>query len=107
MKAIHKKFFNDPSDTDCMSFSQFEGKQIGKAKLLGDVFVCWDQVKRQAPQFGNKPEGELLYCIIHGMLHLIGHDDLKPAARKKMFQLQDKIFKRFRNGYSKNSGNRS
>lgn len=94
MKSIHHRYFDDPSDTDCISFSQFEGRKVGGEKMLGDVFVSWDQVKKQAPDFGTSPEGELLYCLIHGILHLLGHDDRTPRARKKMFALQDRIYEK-------------
>ena len=94
MKSMHWDFFHDRSDTDCISFSQFEGKQVGAEKTLGDVFISWGQIRRQAPQYGNTPVEELLYCVIHGILHLIGHDDLKVAARKKMFKIQNRIFKK-------------
>jgi len=94
MKSIHKQYFNDPSDTDCISFSQFEGLKVGNEKLLGDVFVCWNQVQKQAPQYGNNPKEELLYCIIHGILHLLGYDDITAQKRKIMFKKQDQIFHR-------------
>jgi len=94
MKSLHWKFFRDRSDTDCMSFSQYEGRAVTGESTLGDVFVSWGQVKRQAEEFGNTPEEELLYCVIHGILHLIGHDDMKESARKKMFKLQDRIFRK-------------
>ena len=93
MKAIHKKFFNDPSDTDSMSFSQVEGKLVRGEKILGDVFLCWDQIKGQAPRFGHTPKEELIYCMIHGILHLVGYDDATPRAKRKMFKKQDEIFR--------------
>lgn len=102
MKRLHKQFFGDASDTDCISFSQLEGRAVGGERLLGDVFVCWNQVKRQAQEFGNTPQKELLYCVIHGLLHLIGYEDQKQGARAIMFKLQDRIFKRLHHGHTKN-----
>ncbi len=92
MKKLHREFFNDPSDTDCISFSQYEGTRVKASRLLGDVFVCWNQVCKQAKQYNQKPKEELYYCIIHGILHLLGYDDVEPEAKKKMFLMQDRIF---------------
>jgi len=99
MRALHWKYFKDRSDTDCISFSQFERHSRGQAKILGDVFVSWDQVKKQAPQYNNSSRSELLYCVIHGLLHLLGHDDHDPAMKRTMFKLQDKIHQKLSSRY--------
>ena len=39
---------------------------------------------RIAPQYGWPPHDELLLYVIHGTLHLVGHDDTSPALRAEM-----------------------
>ncbi|MBI4398239.1 MAG: rRNA maturation RNase YbeY [Candidatus Omnitrophica bacterium] len=95
MKRLHRDFFGDASDTDCISFSQYEGRAIRGERTLGEVFVSWSQVRRQAPKFSHTPQEELLYCIVHGILHLIGYEDRTLTQRKKMFHVQDRIFKKY------------
>ena len=40
---------------------------------------------------GRTPEEEADYLLIHGLLHLLGHDHAEPDEKKVMFDLNDKI----------------
>ena len=52
--------------------------------LEGEVVVGAETALRAAPQFGWSPHDELLLYVIHGTLHLVGHDDATPGrARAK------------------------
>jgi probable rRNA maturation factor len=54
------------------------------ARLDGELFICLDDAVKQAREFRTTWQSELTRYVIHGLLHLCGHDDLKPAARRKM-----------------------
>jgi probable rRNA maturation factor len=45
----------------------------------------------QAAEGGRTPEEEADYLLIHGLLHLLGHDHAEPGEKKAMFDLNDKI----------------
>jgi probable rRNA maturation factor len=53
-------------------------------ELHGEIFVCVAEAERQAKIFGTDWRSEVVRYIVHGILHLLGHDDLQPLARKKM-----------------------
>lgn len=72
--ALHGQFFQDPTPTDCISFPLDEHH-------LGEVFVCPSAAKSYAKK--NPYEETALY-IIHGILHLIGYDDLEEKTRRIM-----------------------
>jgi len=63
--------------------------------LLGDVVVCTEVALRQAQQRGVSCEEETLELLAHGILHLLGHRDDTPAARRKMFRRQRELLKGF------------
>lgn len=44
--------------------------------LLGDVVVSLDTTAREARENGLDPDGHLMRLLIHGVLHLLGHDHL-------------------------------
>lgn len=69
---LHDQFFQDPSPTDCISFP------LGKPHL-GEIFVC----PQAAIDYGA-PYPETTLYIIHGLLHLIGYDDLNPKDKRVM-----------------------
>ncbi len=80
MCRLHKQFFNDPAPTDCMTFPI-------DCCYLGDIFISPQAALRYAP---NQPYQETLLYLIHGLLHLLGYDDLKPTARRTMRKMEKK-----------------
>ena len=52
--------------------------------LHGEIFISLDAAVLQARQFHTTWQSELVRYLIHGLLHLCGYDDLKPAARREM-----------------------
>ncbi len=52
--------------------------------LAGEIFICVDEALLQARRFRTTWQSELVRYLLHGILHLQGHDDLQPAARRKM-----------------------
>ena len=87
MKAMNFKFRDKNYATDILSF------QPGSADSLGDLVLCPSVLKKQAKQNGHSFDFEILYMIIHGLLHLLGYDhEISLAEEKKMFGIQDRLF---------------
>ena len=61
--------------------------------LEGEVIVGVQTALRTAPQYGWPPHDELVLYVVHGMLHLVGHDDTTAALRKEMEQKETDILK--------------
>jgi len=51
--------------------------------LQGEIFVCADEALSQARRFRTTWQSELVRYIVHGLLHLAGHDDLNIRARRE------------------------
>lgn len=81
---LHAEFLDDPDPTDVLSFVLESSPQC----LEGEVVASSDTAAANAPRYGNSPEEELLRYVIHGTLHLVGHDDLKPRDRAAMRKLE-------------------
>ena len=64
--------------TDVLSYEWHE------EDFLGEIYIARDQVKRQAPEYGNTFYAELKRVIVHGLLHLSGYDHIKASDRKVM-----------------------
>ena len=52
--------------------------------MHGEIFVCIDEAESQARRFGTTWQSELVRYIVHGVLHLLGHDDQDSRARRRM-----------------------
>ncbi|MBU6382982.1 MAG: rRNA maturation RNase YbeY [Verrucomicrobia bacterium] len=77
ISQLHDQFFEDPTPTDCISFPLDE-------KHLGEIFVCPAVAIRYASKRGQDPYRETALYVIHGLLHLIGYDDLEAKAKEAM-----------------------
>lgn len=88
MGKVHADFFNDPSPTDCMSFPLDPPESpLSKSQshtILGEIFVCPQVAIEFAEENNLDPYEETTLYIIHGLLHLLGYDDIDPKMRKKM-----------------------
>jgi probable rRNA maturation factor len=56
----------------------------GEAAPLGEVVIAYPQSQRQALQRGVPLDQELALLIVHGVLHLAGHDHLEPLEQTEM-----------------------
>jgi len=80
---LHDEFFNDPSPTDCISFPIDTAEDEGY-KVLGEVFVCPETAVHYVAKNGGDVMQEIQLYVVHGLLHLLGYDDLTPQDRKVM-----------------------
>ena len=63
--------------------------------ILGDVVLCPAVAAAQAPENGKSPEQEIEMLVVHGILHLLGHDHAEPDERDVMFSLTDRLLADF------------
>ena len=96
MSAYHEKFLGEPGPTDVLSFPMDELRapepdDEPPLGLLGDIVLCPTVTAAQAADSNRTPEEEADYLLIHGLLHLLGHDHAEPAEKKAMFDLNDKV----------------
>jgi probable rRNA maturation factor len=59
----------------------------------GEIFISIDDAKSQAREFRTSWQSELARYVIHGVLHLRGFDDLRPADRRKMKREENRLLK--------------
>ncbi len=75
MRELNRRWRGKRGTTDVLSFpagqESFE-KQTGA--LLGDVVISMERAEKQAAEHGLRLEDEIAQLILHGLLHLCGHD---------------------------------
>ena len=76
---VHADFLDDPTPTDVITFHH------------GEILVSLETAAREAAARGEPVLREAALYVIHGMLHLHGHDDADPPARARMHAAQDRI----------------
>lgn len=80
---LHDRFFGDPAPTDCISLP-IDGPEVLENRVLGDVFVCPQIAVDYALSHGKEPYDEVSLYIVHGLLHLLGYDDIEKSDRALM-----------------------
>ncbi len=86
---LHEEFFQDPSPTDCISFPIDEEEQEDfPYRILGEVFVCPATAVDYAIQHHGDAYEETTLYIVHGLLHLMGYDDIEEEDCRFMRQAE-------------------
>ncbi len=86
MHELNRQYLNHDYPTDVLSFVLERSEHA----LEGEIIVSADTAIGQAQRYGWSPASELLLYVVHGALHLAGHDDASPADRRRM-QEQERI----------------
>lgn len=84
--------------TDVLAFPiDLPGEAMpGAPAILGDVVLCPDVAATQAAEHGVTAAAEMELLVVHGLLHLLGHDHAEPEERARMFGLTDRLLSAFR-----------
>ncbi len=90
---MNKNYRNVDRVTDVISFALEDNDDIsyGDIRMLGDIYICIPQMKRQAIEYGHSEKRELSFLAVHGLLHLLGYDHMVKEDEEVMFGLQELI----------------
>ncbi|GMT42381.1 MAG: hypothetical protein IEMM0002_0792 [bacterium] len=89
IRRLNRMYRNVPEVTDVLSFPSAGGP--GPA-TLGDIIISVPTARRQAGASGVSLERELLFLLVHGLLHLLKYDHEKsPAKAKEMDMMQRRL----------------
>jgi len=94
IRALNRRYRGEDSPTDVLAFPQGEGGgPPGHPGLLGDVVISVETAARQAARAGSSLEREAALLLIHGILHLLGHDHATAAERRRMWAIQRRLLR--------------
>jgi probable rRNA maturation factor len=83
---VHREFMDIEGPTDVITFHH------------GEIVIGAAVAERQAAAYDEPLAREILRYLVHGLLHLAGHEDAEPAAREAMEAVQEEIVARLWNG---------
>jgi probable rRNA maturation factor len=89
---LNRRYRSKAGPTDVLSFSQLEGEHVELAgNLLGDVVISLETAARQARVAHRGLDSEVAKLLVHGILHLIGHDHERDDEARVMQQLERRL----------------
>lgn len=83
IERLHRDFMDIEGPTDVITFHH------------GEIFCSVETAFKQAENFAKDWHGELFIYMLHGILHLAGHDDHSPEEFATMDSIQNALFERF------------
>jgi probable rRNA maturation factor len=90
IQVLNRDHLGHDRPTDVLSFALFqEGEPV-----VGDIYLGWEQARRQAVAEGVPLPEELLRLAVHGTLHVLGYDhpeDARERPGSEMYRLQEEI----------------
>lgn len=82
MHELNRQYLAHDYPTDVLSFVFDRNETAGH--LEGEIIASADYAAREAARYGWTTDDELLLYVIHGCLHLVGHDDQTPEGAAAM-----------------------
>lgn len=86
MRALNRRYRGVDGTTDVLSFPLYGSPRefpAGTDFLLGDIVINPSQAKLQALEHGLSLGQELRWLLVHGLLHLLGHEHEKGVYGKR------------------------
>lgn len=96
LQELNREYLGIDAPTDVLSFpaSETDGSEIDPetgAPYLGDILISVPRAQSQADAAGHALESEVQLLVVHGVLHLLGHDHGEPAEKARMWKAQSEI----------------
>jgi probable rRNA maturation factor len=88
---LNRDYLGVDSTTDVLSFPSDETDPETNSPYLGDILVSLPRAASQAESAGHDIEAEAQLLVVHGVLHLLGHDHTEAEEKERMWQAQAQI----------------
>jgi len=99
MRALNRQYRGIDGTTDVLSFPALEGgdalkaafsREDGPPTALGDIVISAARALKQSEEIGQTLEDEMLFLLVHGILHLLGYDHEKSPSEKRVMEKKQK-----------------
>lgn len=90
LRAMNKQFLDHDYETDVLTFDL---SKESSNYIEGEIYISIDRVEAQAAHYGVSIDDELDRVLIHGLLHLIGFDDIEASDKAAMTQAEDEALR--------------
>ena len=91
LHELNREYLGVDAPTDVLSFPASEPDPETGARYIGDILISVPYAAKGAKTAGHPLESELQLLVVHGVLHLLGHDHARPKEKAKMWKAQHEI----------------
>ena len=91
LHELNLNYLGIDAPTDVLSFPASETDPETGARYIGDILISIPRAQAQANAAGHPLESEVQLLVVHGVLHLLGHDHAKAKEKARMWKAQAEI----------------
>ncbi len=99
MARVNREFLQHEGSTDVITFDHRD-EPLPTDQVHGELFICVDDAIKQAGEFKTTWQSEIVRYVVHGVLHLLGYDDLQPHLRRVMKREENRLVRRLEKRFS-------
>jgi probable rRNA maturation factor len=93
---LNRQYREVDAPTDVLSFPAGETDPDSGNLYLGDIVISIERAEAQARAEGHSLEDELRLLVVHGVLHLLGHDHADEEEKARMWAAQSEVLARLK-----------
>ena len=94
LHELNRDYLGVDAPTDVLSFPASETDPETGARYVGDILISVPRAQAQADTGGYPLESEVQLLVVHGVLHLLGHDHAQAKEKARMWKAQAEILER-------------
>ena len=94
LQALNRQYLGIDAPTDVLAFPGSQPDPESGVMYLGDILISLAQAEAQARAAGHPLESEVQLLVVHGVLHLLGHDHDEAEAKSRMWAAQGDVLRR-------------
>ena len=91
LRELNREYLGIDAPTDVLSFPSDEEDPETGTPYLGDILISIPRATQQAQAAGHSVEDEVQLLVVHGTLHLLGHDQASAQEKARMWQAQAEV----------------
>jgi len=99
LQELNLNYLGIDAPTDVLSFPASETDPETGARYIGDILISVPRAQAQANAAGHPLEAEVQLLVVHGVLHLLGHDHAQAEEKARMWQAQAEVLERLGLGH--------
>lgn len=91
IQELNRQWRGQDKPTNVLSFPAAQDGNPEFSNYIGDIAIAYETIVREAQEYDKVFEDHVLHMIVHGILHLLGHDHENDAEAEIMEDLERKI----------------
>ncbi len=84
MRDLNRQWRAKDKPTNVLSFPAVGADKLASTPFLGDIAIAYETLEREAGEEGKPLSAHYTHLVVHGFLHLLGHDHVAAAEAERM-----------------------